>query len=318
MFKTFKSKWVFVSIVALFAVPILISGVQAEQPYMDIHMGSEGYLMLSIPYQTITGEDAMHMRYGIDNMYGDGDGYVSDDEAIRYWFAVESSSSEYESGGEGTTVDYITIDDIEGIVSHGGYTLRGAEGPCASTAPITVYYSCGVDYNVSKKDAYTIEVNGSVVSGIDFSVPIGWIIKDVKGLDIEQRGESSVTGTPSSDAVIIKIEKKTFPWLYVIVAVIVCTAVVGSVGVIYQIRKKRMKKLQTGQLPVGRTQPLQPPTQQQYPLTPFVQPYQQPPVQPAGELPTIQPVYPCSSCGQPLRFIQQYQKWYCDKCKKYV
>jgi hypothetical protein len=26
----------------------------------------------------------------------------------------------------------------------------------------------------------------------------------------------------------------------------------------------------------------------------------------------------CPSCGGPLRYIQQYQKWYCDKEQKYV
>ncbi|MGA3192817.1 MAG: hypothetical protein ABSD73_09955 [Candidatus Bathyarchaeia archaeon] len=26
----------------------------------------------------------------------------------------------------------------------------------------------------------------------------------------------------------------------------------------------------------------------------------------------------CPSCGSPLRYIQQYQRWYCDKEKKYV
>ncbi len=25
----------------------------------------------------------------------------------------------------------------------------------------------------------------------------------------------------------------------------------------------------------------------------------------------------CSSCGGPLTFVQQYQRWYCMKCKKY-
>ncbi len=26
----------------------------------------------------------------------------------------------------------------------------------------------------------------------------------------------------------------------------------------------------------------------------------------------------CSTCGHPLRYIQQYQRWYCDNEKKYV
>jgi hypothetical protein len=26
----------------------------------------------------------------------------------------------------------------------------------------------------------------------------------------------------------------------------------------------------------------------------------------------------CPTCGGPLRYIEQYQRWYCDKEKKYV
>lgn len=30
------------------------------------------------------------------------------------------------------------------------------------------------------------------------------------------------------------------------------------------------------------------------------------------------PQYPCPFCGQPLSYIQQYQRWYCYNCKRYV
>jgi hypothetical protein len=33
---------------------------------------------------------------------------------------------------------------------------------------------------------------------------------------------------------------------------------------------------------------------------------------------TAPPPPPCPTCGQPLKFFQQYQKWYCDKEQKYV
>lgn len=26
----------------------------------------------------------------------------------------------------------------------------------------------------------------------------------------------------------------------------------------------------------------------------------------------------CPTCGQPLAFIQQYGRWYCNNCKKYI
>ncbi len=47
-----------------------------------------------------------------------------------------------------------------------------------------------------------------------------------------------------------------------------------------------------------------------------------------GPMPTaapaapVQPVAPatptCPTCGSPLRYIQQYQRWYCDREQKYV
>jgi hypothetical protein len=30
------------------------------------------------------------------------------------------------------------------------------------------------------------------------------------------------------------------------------------------------------------------------------------------------PTYPCPTCGRPLRWIQEYQRWYCDAESKYA
>jgi sporulation protein YlmC with PRC-barrel domain len=38
--------------------------------------------------------------------------------------------------------------------------------------------------------------------------------------------------------------------------------------------------------------------------------------QPAQATQQAQPT--CSTCGGPLSYVQQYQRWYCYKCKKYV
>lgn len=34
----------------------------------------------------------------------------------------------------------------------------------------------------------------------------------------------------------------------------------------------------------------------------------------AGEMPT----YPCTNCGRPLRYVPQYQRWFCDTCQTYA
>jgi hypothetical protein len=34
--------------------------------------------------------------------------------------------------------------------------------------------------------------------------------------------------------------------------------------------------------------------------------------------PNLQQTRRCPTCGNPLQFISQYQKWYCKNCKRYV
>lgn len=33
--------------------------------------------------------------------------------------------------------------------------------------------------------------------------------------------------------------------------------------------------------------------------------------------PTSQSVYYCTKCGKPLKYLLQYQKWYCENCRTY-
>ena len=34
--------------------------------------------------------------------------------------------------------------------------------------------------------------------------------------------------------------------------------------------------------------------------------------------PSSLPSYNCHYCNMPLRFIMQYQRWYCDSCQRYI
>ena len=55
------------------------------------------------------------------------------------------------------------------------------------------------------------------------------------------------------------------------------------------------------------------------PSQPYQQPmYQQAPVQPAPPIPPTLQSNMCPTCGQPLRWIAEYQRWYCDREQKYV
>ena len=55
------------------------------------------------------------------------------------------------------------------------------------------------------------------------------------------------------------------------------------------------------------------------PYPPEAQP-SPPPASPAAEPapPPAPSVQTCATCGQPLTYISQYQRWYCENCKKYA
>ena len=82
-------------------------------------------------------------------------------------------------------------------------------------------------------------------------------------------------------------------WLYIFIPVIIVVVIVGIlIGV---------KKI--GIFPKRQTQ-----QKQQW--------AQQGPQQPTQPMPSQQHV--CPLCGQPLRYISEYQRWWCDNCKRYA
>lgn len=38
----------------------------------------------------------------------------------------------------------------------------------------------------------------------------------------------------------------------------------------------------------------------------------------AAHYSSAQPISPCLTCGQPLNYVSEHQKWYCSNCKKFV
>lgn len=49
-----------------------------------------------------------------------------------------------------------------------------------------------------------------------------------------------------------------------------------------------------------------------------IEPVQISPTYQTAETPHQHPQYPCQYCGQPLTYIQEYQRWYCNNCRKYA
>lgn len=55
----------------------------------------------------------------------------------------------------------------------------------------------------------------------------------------------------------------------------------------------------------------------------YQQPYapvstQTPQIPPPPPPPPTTPSYPCNTCQKPLRHVIQYNRWYCDNCRRYV
>jgi len=93
---------------------------------------------------------------------------------------------------------------------------------------------------------------------------------------------------------------------------------------VYEKKKKEMEELKESQQPQQQThqQPSAPPSQsqQQQPQQAQQQPQQAPPppVQGSSTQQTQrQDGKPCPECDTPMRFVQQYDRWYCDNCEKY-
>lgn len=42
------------------------------------------------------------------------------------------------------------------------------------------------------------------------------------------------------------------------------------------------------------------------------------PVPPVPQYAPPQPTYSCPTCGRPLTYVTQYQRWYCYNCKRYM
>lgn len=77
------------------------------------------------------------------------------------------------------------------------------------------------------------------------------------------------------------------------------------------ISKDLDKFVQAGQTPQAPIQPAAPPV-----------PPLPPPAQHSSHSASLPPPPPpdekrCQSCGEPLKFIDQYKRWYCYRCKKY-
>lgn len=114
---------------------------------------------------------------------------------------------------------------------------------------------------------------------------------------------------------------------YIIIAIIVIIVVVIIVVIVVMKKKKKQPPIQPQQ-PFQPQQPYPqyPPPQQQQFQQPqqypppqqqqFQQPQQYPPPQQQFQ-PPVQQAHTCQTCGGALRFVQDYNAWYCDKCQKY-
>ncbi|UCD92597.1 MAG: hypothetical protein JSV43_01335, partial [Methanobacteriota archaeon] len=70
--------------------------------------------------------------------------------------------------------------------------------------------------------------------------------------------------------------------------------------------------------PQGPMPQQQAPAPQQQAVAPQQQAPAPAPVQHAPPPPPQPQQYPCQKCGQPLHFVQQYNRWYCYNCQTYA
>lgn len=99
------------------------------------------------------------------------------------------------------------------------------------------------------------------------------------------------------------------PWLLllILIPIILIILIVALVSGKRKRAKAKVPPSQTPKQPHATTTPVITPASRPPPPRIIQQPAQPPPKQ-----------YPCATCGQPLTYVQQYKRWYCNNCRKYA
>ncbi len=243
-----------------------------------------------------TDEDASDLRKDIDGTWGDGE--VTEDE-------VKDMEDEFESELEADDDTSVYVDNMEGQLSSVQFDSEGAEGDVDSTDPITLTINIvitfhGVDEGENKHTLKFTEIDD--VDLLEITVPRGWEINNVKGLDREEIKGREVSGytTEGQDVEIIfekagdgngdDSENADF-LLFMIFGIVAIIVIIVVILIVFMARKRRRMggpgyPPQTGYPPIQQPLPPQPPQTppfnppSQYPLPPQQPPSQQPPLQP--------------------------------------
>ncbi len=155
------------------------------------------------------------------------------------------------------------------------------------------------------------------------------------GSETEETTEGGVTQTRE------KTWGPALSWYFGIISVILLGVAAALIGLSKPSKEPRQQPRsqgpqageyqQTGQTQQGRREP---PTQQQQTQqqpgqqqpqqqpSPGQQPRQQTQQQPgqqqaAAPGPAGEPAHTCSTCGRELRYVEEYDRWYCDNCQQY-
>lgn len=179
---------------------------------------------------------------------------------------------------------------VESIISG----LWGGE----ETTPVIIFSS---ETDLSEGDEVTVE-------GYAFGYDIVTFIIGESGISAAAK---ILTMTSAPDPA--EVEKVPHSSFYIGIMVLIIGFIIMFVGI--AIKKK------TYGAPSQHPPSAPPPSQHIPPSPPVATPIQHytppsPPQYPPPP-PLSGPQYPCRTCNQPLTFVNQYQRWYCDNCRKY-
>ncbi len=103
-------------------------------------------------------------------------------------------------------------------------------------------------------------------------------------------------------------------YMFVIISII--GIIIFIIGLVQLIIKPKQELQIEATKKYTTKRPPKPPTQQPYPVYHYHYPISYPP--PPYYTPYPELKAPCPECKANMRYIYQYQRWYCDKCKKYA
>ena len=180
----------------LIALGISLLALTSPPPASADRLYEENVVMTSISetvtdaQSRITGEDSILIRGAIDNEYGNLDGELTQAELDNYENALENMELEK------METEYTFIDGRNGHIEEVDFEVAGPLGDTMAPGDLIYTWHEVTSWTLEEKDEHKFYRDGVFGSDVvSFTVPPGWKITSVMGLDSESISADNRTAT---------------------------------------------------------------------------------------------------------------------------